>query len=552
MLAIAATTAREDGFPGAATQLISGSIAKAVAHSADEVAALHDAYVMRAELEGSNGLQDEALGDIDRAKQLEPALASEKHRARAVAFTARVEAEILSDHNPRLAYSLLTTAIDTAGRVGDGSLAELRYARAALLLQMGAPDTEIMTELRSGVDALDHAISGVVVTDRAEDTAERLYRHLVPMLIKAGAAREALDYCERYRRTAIVREGSRARTDSTFRPDRDPGIATVSYLFAGDGDRLCLFFSRKGQTIAVVEPISEELLAAIVNRLWRAADVATCEAALKELSLRLLYPLKLSLAGITTLVIAPDGILNRIPFAALRTSDGLHLIEHAAVVRMPFVYSNKAAMYERIDRHGVLVIGNPTFARREFRLLPDISESEREARAVAGLYDRSVIFVGADATRDAFTRTAPHASVIQIAAHAMSNEASPLDAALLLAEDRARRDDGVLYAREVAGLHLLHTRLVVLSTCTSGGAERTFSVGSLADAFITAGVHNVVDTLCDVRDAAASEFVMRFHSRLKSGQPIVTAFHNTQLEYSRRNCDLDCWAAFELTVGDLT
>jgi CHAT domain-containing protein len=88
-----------------------------------------------------------------------------------------------------------------------------------------------------------------------------------------------------------------------------------------------------------------------------------------------------------------------------------------------------------------------------------------------------------------------------------------------------RRDeavaDGIVTAREIAGMNLLGTQLVVLSACQTG-------VGHIADgeeftglrrAFAIAGARSQLTSLWPVDDDATAALMTAFYERIRTGAP---------------------------------
>ena len=107
-------------------------------------------------------------------------------------------------------------------------------------------------------------------------------------------------------------------------------------------------------------------------------------------------------------------------------------------------------------------------------------------------------------------------------------------------------------AREIYGLRLDRTRLVVLAACDTGNEYIPGSEGatSLARAFLAAGVPTVVASLWSVDDRATAGLFDRFHRFLIAGDDPVDALRKAQLELLHGSDPRDrsprAWAAFEV------
>lgn len=91
-------------------------------------------------------------------------------------------------------------------------------------------------------------------------------------------------------------------------------------------------------------------------------------------------------------------------------------------------------------------------------------------------------------------------------------------------------EDGILTAYEISNMYLPNTRLAVLSACETGlgdikGSEGVFG---LQRAFKIAGAKNLVMSLWEADDVAATEFMQEFYKRLFEKTPIHEAFLQAQ------------------------
>ena len=95
----------------------------------------------------------------------------------------------------------------------------------------------------------------------------------------------------------------------------------------------------------------------------------------------------------------------------------------------------------------------------------------------------------------------------------------------------AEGDSGLLTAREILGLDLLGTRLVVLSCCESTRPDGRSSRGviGLQRSFVLAGAQTIVMSLWKVPDQPKQEFLEDFYRRVLAGQPRAEALRDAQL-----------------------
>jgi MYXO-CTERM domain-containing protein len=267
-----------------------------------------------------------------------------------------------------------------------------------------------------------------------------------------------------------------------------------------------------------------------------------------------------------SLVIAPDGELNLVPFAALADESGDFLVR-----RFTFTYLSSGRDLLRLaDRTpsagGPVILANPKYdagapaggapkpgsrglsaddlSRMRFPPLPG---TQAEADAIGPLLPGATVLTGAQATKAAL-RALHGPSVLHVATHgfALPNASDDAEAGKgrrgleLVVEPRARKahvqldaryrsgialagantrsagGDGVLTALEASGLDLGGTRLVVLSACETGvgDVQRGEGVYSLRRAFVEAGAETQVMSLWQVDDRATTTLMSGYYKRL--------------------------------------
>jgi CHAT domain-containing protein len=264
----------------------------------------------------------------------------------------------------------------------------------------------------------------------------------------------------------------------------------------------------------------------------------------------------------STLVLAPDLALHKLPFAALYDSAaGRYLVEEHPLAVTP----SAALVLYRMGRHAgsphpgeirrALVVGNPRIDLQNFHEISPLPGAEEEARKVAALYPEPLLLTGAAATRDRFLAEAGGHEVVHFAGHALSNEEIPLLSMLLLAPDAASGSSGELTAQEIYKQKFASTRLVVLGACSTTSARISPSEGvlGLARPFLAAEVPDVVSTLWEVEDATTPALFQAFHRRLRAGDSPIQALRAAQLDLLRNaNPELSSpasWAPFEVIQG---
>lgn len=266
----------------------------------------------------------------------------------------------------------------------------------------------------------------------------------------------------------------------------------------------------------------------------------------------LIRPVKPYLMPGRQLCFIPDKSLYYVPFAALRDAvSGTYLIEQYALLSSPSasVYAQcrqKARAPQSRGPATMLSVGNPWFNQNRFPRLPELREAEAEAEQCARYYPGATVLTRRQATEPVVTEAMQAAEVVNLAAHSVVDEYTPMFSKLILSPtDPAWKPnaetwtapmdqtDGVLHAYEIYSLRFPRTRLVVLSTCRSGVGRYYQGEGvvGIARPFLARGVPAVVGSLWAVESRATVQLIERFHEqRQKHHQPISQALRAAQLE----------------------
>jgi CHAT domain-containing protein len=302
------------------------------------------------------------------------------------------------------------------------------------------------------------------------------------------------------------------------------------------------------------------------------------------------------LGGTRRVLIAPDGLLNLIPFAALVDEQNQYLVERFAISYLtsgrdllrlqtsepsksaPLVVANPAfgrvsPLAVRVDQNsGKGLAANQTRARINaarvfFRPLPG---AEYEALAIKTVLPEASVLLREQATEAALKQVrAPR--ILHIATHGFflgdqgslpratqspvdNNRQSDFDlqlgmwaahienpllrSGLALAganQGKSGDNDGVLTALEAAFLDLSGTKLVALSACDTGVGEvrKGEGVQGLRRALVLAGSESQVISLWPVSDIGAKEFMTDYYLALRQGEGRSEGLRQVQLRMLR-------------------
>jgi CHAT domain-containing protein/tetratricopeptide (TPR) repeat protein len=339
------------------------------------------------------------------------------------------------------------------------------------------------------------------------------------------------------------------------------------------------------------EPIVADL--GPVSELQQLATALDDQAAAR-LYQRLTAPFERRLAGAPIVYVAPDGILNLVPFARLKLSDGRYWGERQQV-RLLQTGRDLLRPGPDTPARGLLALGgidfgappidpgpqdNSFFAaagsdraaavsrtaasfRNGFARLPASADEANDVKEWYQLLradEPAEIWSGANASKGRLMELKAAPRVLHLATHGFyrpnqSREPMLLSGIALAGANLELADagtGGILFALEAEGLNLDGTELVVLSACDTAQGSLDYSEGvfGLARALRTAGARNVLVTLWKVNDGEARDFMVAFYKiwLTQSHSDPAKALRDTQLSWMGQDNRRDprAWAAYVL------
>jgi CHAT domain-containing protein/tetratricopeptide (TPR) repeat protein len=278
---------------------------------------------------------------------------------------------------------------------------------------------------------------------------------------------------------------------------------------------------------------------------------------------------------IRRLVVIPDDVLFRCPFAALRsTPDSAPLGSDVEISVVPSaaVWAHlKDASRARPHQPApaALIMYAPAIGEIDpealgfraadpwvegLRLAP-LRHAEREARSLERVAGKeSLVLSGPEASERALKDTPLGAfGIIDLVTHAVVDEEQPERSAILLAPGSAD-EDGFLQVREIPDLEL-DGQLVILSSCRSSSGAILGGEGaqSLARAFLEARAGAVLASLWPLEDEEASILLSSFAGSLGRGRSVAGALSAAQRDAADAGMPAASWAGLViLGDGDLT
>jgi CHAT domain-containing protein len=297
--------------------------------------------------------------------------------------------------------------------------------------------------------------------------------------------------------------------------------------------------------------------------------------------------------GDKRLLIAAEGALQYIPFAALPVPEGAGLsgnsgdlpvplmVEHE-IVNLPSASALAALRRETIARQpaprAVALLADPVFEQDDPRVtsevkkaterarrdgvvrgggyaLPRLLSSREEAKAIMSLAPAGAALVatGFDASRTkALSPELGKYRIVHFATHGVLNDEHPALSGIVLSlvDQAGRPQNGFLRLHDIYNLHL-PAELVVLSACDTGLGKDVKGEGlvGLARGFMYAGAARVVASLWKVDDEATAVLMTHFYQQiLQNGKPPAAALREAQITIwkQQRWSAPYYWAAFVL------
>ncbi len=484
-----------------------------------------------ANAEFESGTAPEAKATLVAARGAAKLVEDSSMRSRVDAELNRTEALVLAHSAPRDAIRFIDAA-----RLHFASLpvddAPLLLQRSRIALSMG-DSTVASRDLERAT-----TITESLVRDARGDegrafqaTLRDAQRTLVELSLARGDTSTALRATLKLAQDATFRASTRAAD----RVSLAEGEGELRYVIV---PTKIISWLRVGSSThaAVRETGANELRDLVVrftNLLRSSGDEATVREVGKRLFALLIEPHAESLEGVRLLDIAPDGALNRLPFAMLVGRDDRFLVERVAIRYIVAAGSREGRVRRENSREYVpLIVGDPAWRASDFPGLAPLRWSGDEARSVASTYRHSTLLMGRDASKEGVERALGSHNMLHFAGHARVIADRPSTSHLVLTRESSSVSfsDGVLYADDIEHLSLGALRLVVLSSCgESGDVSASESPNGLALAFLDAGVGEVVSGFWEVDDEGAAGLMARFHREVAAGESAAEALRRAQV-----------------------
>lgn len=235
---------------------------------------------------------------------------------------------------------------------------------------------------------------------------------------------------------------------------------------------------------------------------------------------------KVSLNGITSLIVSPDSSLNLIPFETLfDQTTKQYLIEKLTISYIP---SGRELLEqeEQEELREKFVI----FAKSDFLNYQDLNNLKytiEESNKIKNIYPTASLFQEEQASKtNLFHINRP--KILHLSTHGTYNkkdqEFNPMLNTFIYL-------DKPISGLELSTLNLKGTELVVLSACQTGvgEVENAEGVSSMAKALLEAGAKNTLVSLWVIEDKVTSRLMELFYEKIKKGLSYKIALQQAKL-----------------------
>jgi CHAT domain-containing protein/Tfp pilus assembly protein PilF len=281
--------------------------------------------------------------------------------------------------------------------------------------------------------------------------------------------------------------------------------------------------------------------------------------------------------NIKTIIICPDGILNFLPFEALKCSDAKDdwLINRYSISYTPSLSSLRELISRKRRKASglskyIFLVGDPDYGDHEVDpilqsnslegfyngtplKLGRLEHSRLELTKISALFDKrkTLSLYRQEANEQLIKNQNLNGyKIIHFAAHTLIDDKNPGRSSIILALNQNSEEDGFLQMREIFNLKM-NADLVTLSACETGLGQLIHGEGivGLNRAFFFAGANAVLMSLWAVHDEASSQLMERFYFHLKKGRSISDALRSAKIEMinSKNLSHPFYWAGFIVT-----
>ena len=256
------------------------------------------------------------------------------------------------------------------------------------------------------------------------------------------------------------------------------------------------------------------------------------------------------------IIIVPDRLFYKVPFAALEDESGKCLSESFRIRIVPSLTTLKLIQDSPADYHsqsGVLIVGDPDVGEVLYKeILQRVKRlpfANKEAEMIGKLFGTQPL-LGKQATKQAVLQNIHSVSLIHFACHGNAERGEIVLAPPPLTDRTPQEEDYLLTMENISKVQL-RAKLVVLSCCHSAkGQISAEGVVGIARAFLGSGARSVLAALWAIDDEATEHFMTHFYENLVHGESASESLQQA-MKWMRENgfSEISQWAPFML-IGD--
>ena len=257
------------------------------------------------------------------------------------------------------------------------------------------------------------------------------------------------------------------------------------------------------------------------------------------------------------IIIVPDRLFFKLPFAALKDKRGKYLSESFRLRITPSLTTLKLIQDSPADYHsktGALIVGDPdvgvVFYKGEREWRWKLPSARQEAEMIGDLVGSQPL-LGKQATKQTVLQNINSVSLIHFACHGDAERGEIILAPSPSCCNRIPQEEDYLLTMAEISQVRARAKLVVLSCCHSAkGPISSEGVVGIARAFLGSGARSVLVALWGIYDEETKQLMGRFYENLVRGESASESLHQA-MKWMRENrfTEVKQWAPFIL-IGD--
>ena len=226
-------------------------------------------------------------------------------------------------------------------------------------------------------------------------------------------------------------------------------------------------------------------------------------------------------------IIAPDDLLNNVPFDALLYSNKItkpnYFLYHHTMQ-----YTFSASIFcnkERITKNEQIQVFAPNFTNSTFSKLQTKNELSSLKK-----FKNYVDYNDTLSTKNNFIKNIPKAKVIHVASHLIVDTINPLKSNLIF---QPSKDQSYFLSIDDIKKISINAQLITLAACKSNFGKTNFGEGLLNFpwSFYFAGARNILTTKWNASDKTTDNIIAEFYTNLRKGKSKSEAIQKAKIKY---------------------